>query len=101
MYVAKTYCVYLWTEPEVCHGYYKFFCYYFLPQQCDVLSPGHPLLPETPKPGYFSLSHKLIHCITLAVNFFNHGAAWATHPTAPQGSSLLPNKQNSILILSD
>ena len=60
MYVAKRYCVYLWTEPEVCHGYYKLFCYYFLPQQSDVLSPGHPLLPETPKPGYFSLSHKLI-----------------------------------------
>ena len=36
-----------------------------LPKLLDVISPGRPLIPEAPEPGYFGLSQELISALQL------------------------------------
>ena len=64
-----------------------------LPKLPDVISPGRPLIPEAPEPGYFGLSQEP----TSALQLINGTMALSlvAHSIAPQGY-FFPNEYNSI-----
>ena len=65
-----------------------------LPKLPDVISPGRPLIPEAPEPGYFALSQELISALQLINGTM--ALSLVAHSVAPQGSSVFPNEHNSI-----
>ena len=54
-----------------------------LPKLPDVISPGRPLIPEAPEPGYFGLSQELISALQLINGTM--ALSLVAHSIAPQG----------------
>ena len=65
-----------------------------LPKLPGVISPGRPLIPEAPEPGYFALSQELISALQLINGTM--ALSLVAHSMAPQGSSFFQNEHNSI-----
>ena len=60
----------------------------------DGISPGRPLIPEAPEPGYFALRQELISALQLINGTM--ALSSVAHSVALQGSSFFPNEHNSI-----